>query len=102
IAVVRSRPLGIKADEPGVPAVGNNCPEHVLSLAEQLGHVIGLVKNSFVVVSPAGWESCVADSPTIQPRLVKAERGNVQARRYDVRWCGKNAPEIRSRCQHLG
>ena len=34
-AVVRAGPLGVEADEPGVPPVGHHRPEHVLPDGDQ-------------------------------------------------------------------
>ena len=60
-AVESACPLGVEADEPAVPAVGDHGADDVVTLAQQAGHVVGLVQNALSVVGPVQGEDRIAD-----------------------------------------
>ena len=91
--------LASKPDEARVPAVAEERAEHVLARAEQRGHVVGLVRDALRVVGPARGEHRVADPLPVEPRLVQAERGDVQPGRGDRPAHGERPAQVRGGTQ---
>ena len=95
--VVRTRVLAVKAEVPTGPPVGNDRPDHVLALDEQVSHVVHLVQEPSRVISPPGSEHVLPRRAAVYRHLVNAQRRGVQPGRDDARPQGEGSPQVRRR-----
>src|SRR6266850_3573646 len=73
-------PLATEADVASIPTITEHYSQHVLSAAEKIRNVVGLILQALVVAGPSGSKDLVADALTIQMHLVQAVAGDISAR----------------------
>ncbi len=83
----------LEAEPAAVPAVAEQRADRILALAEKLGDVVDLVADASAVVGPAGRELLIADPAAVDPALVEAQRGHVEARPRDRAGDLEGAPQ---------
>ena len=85
--------LGAQAHVPAVPSVAELRAQRIVALAHQRCHVVRLVLDDGFIAGPARRQHGVAHPLSVQPQLVQAEAGGIDARRSNVAARGKRAPQ---------
>ena len=75
----------VPAEASAVPAIAQSRDDDVACRPQERGDVVGVGEEPLVVRRPARREQLVADRLAVQPHVVEAERGHVQARAADGR-----------------